>query len=121
MYLFGRVIPALSLVLSMTLRFVPLFRRQLEVVRQAQFCIGRDASCGSVWQRVRRAVTIFSIMVTWALENAIETADSMKSRGYGLRQPDSVQDSVPRCARHAVSLREQTQPPDKHARMCQWQ
>ena len=75
---------ALSLVLSMTLRFVPLFRRQLEVVRQAQFCIGRDASCGSVWQRVRRAVTIFSIMVTWALENAIETADSMKSRGYGL-------------------------------------
>lgn len=84
-YLFGRVIPALSLVLSMTLRFVPLFRRQLEVVRQAQFCIGRDASTGSAWQRARRAVTIFSIMVTWALENAIETADSMKSRGYGLR------------------------------------
>ena len=25
-----------------------------------------------------------SIMITWALENAIETADSMKSRGYGL-------------------------------------
>ena len=23
-------------------------------------------------------------MVTWSLENAIETADSMKSRGYGL-------------------------------------
>lgn len=84
-YLFGRVIPALSLVLSMTLRFVPLFRRQLETVRQAQFCIGRDASTGSAWQRARRAVTIFSIMVTWALENAIETADSMKSRGYGLK------------------------------------
>lgn len=84
-YLFGRVIPALSLVLSMTLRFVPLFRRQLETVRQAQFCIGRDASTGSAWQRARKAVTIFSIMVTWALENAIETADSMKSRGYGLR------------------------------------
>jgi len=24
-------------------------------------------------------------MVTWSLENAIETADSMKSRGYGLK------------------------------------
>ena len=24
-------------------------------------------------------------MITWALENAIETADSMKSRGYGLK------------------------------------
>ena len=84
-YLFGRVIPALSLVLSMTLRFVPRFKQQMDTVRQAQFCIGRDASSGSVWQRARKAVTIFSIMVTWALENAIETADSMKSRGYGLK------------------------------------
>ena len=24
-------------------------------------------------------------MITWSLENAIETADSMRSRGYGLR------------------------------------
>lgn len=81
-YLFGRVIPALSLVLSMTLRFVPRFKQQMDTVRQSQFCIGRDASSGSVWQRAKKAVTIFSIMVTWALENAIETADSMKSRGY---------------------------------------
>lgn len=84
-YLFGRVIPALSLVLSMTLRFVPRFKAQLDTVRQAQFCIGRDASTGSIWQRARKAITIFSIMVTWALENAIETADSMKGRGYGLK------------------------------------
>ena len=84
-YLFGRVIPALSLVLSMTLRFVPRFKQQMDVVRQSQFCIGRDVNTGSVWQRAKKAVTIFSIMVTWALENAIETADSMKSRGYGLK------------------------------------
>ena len=84
-YLFGRVIPALSLVLSMTLRFVPRFKQQMDVVRQSQFCIGRDVNTGSVWQRAKKAVTIFSIMVTWDLENAIETADSMKSRGYGLK------------------------------------
>ena len=84
-YLFGRVIPALSLVLSMALRFIPRFRHQLEVIRQAQFCVGRDVSTGSAWQRAKKAVTIFSILVTWALENAIETADSMKSRGYGLK------------------------------------
>lgn len=83
-YLFGRIIPALSLVLSMTLRFVPKFRAQLAVVSEAQRCIGRDVSDGGVIQRVRNAVTILSIMVTWSLENAIETADSMKSRGYGL-------------------------------------
>ena len=83
-YLFGRVIPALSLVLSMTLRFIPKFRAQLGVVTQAQRCLGRDVSQGSVAQRVRTGITILSILITWSLENAIETADSMKSRGYGL-------------------------------------
>lgn len=83
-YLFGRVIPALSLVLSMTLRFVPRFKAQFQVVAEAQRCVGRDVSHGALRQRLRHAVTVFSIMVTWSLENAIETADSMKSRGYGL-------------------------------------
>ena len=83
-YLFGRVIPALSLVLSMTLRFIPKFKAQLGVVTQAQRCLGRDVSQGSVAQRVRTGITILSILITWSLENAIETADSMKGRGYGL-------------------------------------
>ena len=83
-YLFGRIIPALSLVLSMTLRFIPKFKAQLTSVVDAQKSIGRDISEGSVWHRIKIAVTVLSIMVTWALENAIETADSMKSRGYGL-------------------------------------
>lgn len=84
-YLFGKIIPALSLVLSMSLRFVPKFKIQMESVTEAQRSIGRDVSNGSLWSRTKTAVTIFSIMVTWALENAIETADSMKSRGYGLK------------------------------------
>ena len=83
-YLFGRIIPALSLVLSMALRFVPRFRAQLKVVSNAQKCVGRDVSNGSLLQRAKHGIKILSIMVTWALENAIETADSMRSRGYGL-------------------------------------
>jgi energy-coupling factor transport system permease protein len=83
-YLFGRIIPALSLVLSMTLRFVPKFTAQIKIVSQAQRCVGRDVSDGSILRRAQNGLTIFSIMITWSLENAIETADSMKSRGYGL-------------------------------------
>ena len=82
-YLFGRIIPSLSLILSMTLRFVPKFSAQLKVITNAQRCIGRDVSNGSVIQRAKHGLLILSIMTTWALENAIETADSMKSRGYG--------------------------------------
>ena len=83
-YLFGRIIPAMSLVLSMTLRFIPKFKAQLDNVTDSQRSIGRNISEGSIWQRTKIAITILSIMVTWSLENAIETADSMKSRGYGL-------------------------------------
>lgn len=83
-YLFGRVIPALSLILSMALRFVPKFRAQITEISNAQRCVGRDVSDGSIIQRARHGITILSIMITWALENSIETADSMKARGYGL-------------------------------------
>lgn len=83
-YLFGRVIPALSLVLSMTLRFVPRFRKQLQTVVQAQKSLGRDPASGPPLQRLRRGCAVLSILITWALESAVDTADSMKSRGYGL-------------------------------------
>ena len=57
----------------------------MNTVIEAQRSIGRDISQGSLWQRTKTAITVLSIMITWALENAIETADSMKSRGYGLK------------------------------------
>ena len=84
-YLFGRLIPALSLVLSMSLRFVPKFISQMKTVTEAQRSIGRDIANGSLLKRMKTGILIFSIMITWSLENAIETADSMKSRGYGLK------------------------------------
>ena len=83
-YLFGRVIPALSLILAMALRFVPRFRAQIKVISNAQKCVGRDVSSGNILRKMKHGIKILSIMVTWALENAIETADSMKGRSYGL-------------------------------------
>jgi len=83
-YLFGRVIPALSLIFSMVLRFVPRYINQIKVISNSQKCIGRDVSQGNILKRAKNGIKILSIMTTWALENAIETADSMKSRGYGL-------------------------------------
>lgn len=83
-YLFGRIIPAMSLILSMVLRFAPRFMDQVKVISNAQKCIGRDVSDGNLRERAAHGVKILSIMTTWALENAIDTADSMNSRGYGL-------------------------------------
>lgn len=83
-YLFGRVFPAMSLIISMTLRFVPRFAAQLKVAINAQRGMGRGVSSGSIIKRAKHGLNILSIMTTWSLENAIQTADSMKARGYGL-------------------------------------
>ena len=84
-YLFGRISPALSLVFSMSLRMVPMFIEQTKQVSAAQRCIGRDTKTGSLTDRIGNAVSIMSVMITWSLENAVTAADSMKSRGYGLK------------------------------------
>lgn len=83
-YLFGRLIPAMSLILAMALRLVPRFKAQARLIASAQRCIGRDIKTGNIFRRARNGIKILSILVTWALENAIDTADSMKSRGYGV-------------------------------------
>jgi len=84
-YLFGRIIPSLSLIFSMTLRFIPRFTQQLKITVNSQKCIGRDVRGGGIIKRVKSGISILSIIITWSLENAIDTSDSMKSRGYGLK------------------------------------
>lgn len=84
-YLFGRILPSLSLIFSMVLRFVPRFAAQLKVIIGAQKCIGKDMSSPNLVKKAKNGLTILSAMVSWALENSIETADSMRARGYGLK------------------------------------
>lgn len=79
-YLFGRVIPALSLLISMTLRFVPRFKGYLQNVLRVQQGLHKPET---LRQRLSQALGAFSATVSWALEQSIVSADSMKSRGYG--------------------------------------
>ena len=83
-YLLGRLLPAASLLLSMALRFVPRFTAQMKIIRNGQKCVGMDVSNAKFIKKAQYGLNMLSILVTWALENAIDTADSMKSRGYGL-------------------------------------
>lgn len=83
MYLFGKRIPSLALLLSMTLGLIPGMKNQFEQVTEAQAMLGRNAKKGGTLRKVRSAIACFSIVTTWSMENAIDTADSMKARGYG--------------------------------------
>ncbi|HIY97496.1 MAG TPA: energy-coupling factor transporter transmembrane protein EcfT [Candidatus Borkfalkia excrementigallinarum] len=83
-YLFGRVIPKLSLLLSMVLNFIPKFKRQYKEIDQSQKALGIYGAKGYI-DKIRSRIRVLSILVTWSLENSVETADSMRARGYGLK------------------------------------
>ncbi len=82
-YLFGNRAPALTLVLTMTLRLVPTYGRKARQISTARRCAGLSMGAGSLRHRARDGASLLSALTTWALEGAVTTADSMRSRGYG--------------------------------------
>lgn len=83
LYVFGSALPKLTLILSIALRYIPLLRKQARQVRNAQTALGLFREENAV-DRLRGEMRIFSVLVTWALENGVITADSMSARGYGI-------------------------------------
>lgn len=83
-YLTGRFAPSLSLVISMALRFVPLFTKQAGKIALAQRGAGMGTGGKGILNKAKNGLSIFSGLITWALESSVTTADSMRARGYGL-------------------------------------
>ena len=83
-YLFGRAMPKISLVISVTLRYIPMLKRKSYEVKRAQKAMGYYSS-ESYFDRIRSAVRVLSALIGWSVENAVETAKSMKARGYELK------------------------------------
>lgn len=79
LHVFGRVFPTGALLVSMTLRFIPLLMRRMRKIFEAQRGIGYGGG------RLRGGLHALSILITWSLEDAVDVSDSMKSRGYGRR------------------------------------
>lgn len=82
LFLCGILSPKLALVLSMALRYTALFTEQMKKVQMYQKAAGLYKEDNLI-DGVLGGVRIFSIMLTWALEHGITTADSMAARGYG--------------------------------------
>ena len=82
--LFGKVIPALSLLLVMVLRMIPAFTRKAKQILLARRAIGKGPSqTNRLTEKTKDGTTVLSALTDWALEGSIITADSMRSRGYG--------------------------------------
>lgn len=83
MCVFGNIIPSISLMFSMILRFVPKFKYEFKKLLKADKCLNGNTDKYGFIKKIKRYIGIFSIMITYSLENSIETSDSMKCRGYG--------------------------------------
>lgn len=82
--LFGRLIPAISLLLVMVLRMIPNLQRRARQILGARTAIGKGVTSASgVRDKLASGMGVLSALTDWALEGGIVTADSMRSRGYG--------------------------------------
>ena len=83
LYVFGSALPKMTLLLSIALRYIPLLKKQTAKIRDSQKALGLFKEENLI-DRLRGEMRIFSVLVSWALENGIITADSMSARGYGI-------------------------------------
>ncbi len=84
-YLFGRISPRLSLYLSILLRFVPRVKQRARRIELSRRGIGKGCFQGNPLQCLLHMCSFLSILITWTLEDFIDSASSMKCRGYSLR------------------------------------
>lgn len=82
-YLFGGAAPAVSLVLTMALRLVPTYQRKASQIAEARAGVGKAPYGNGPAGDARNGARLLSALATWAMEGAVTTADSMRSRGYG--------------------------------------
>lgn len=90
--LFHRFSPQWSILLMLSLRFVPLFQRRLSEIKTSQEF--RWALSSYTWkQKIIRSQEQLLTLLSWSMEDALQTVDSMKARNYGTQKRTSYQGS----------------------------
>lgn len=84
LFLFGQIAPVAALLITLTLRLIPQLKSMAEEIRQVQGTLHGEEN--RLTQRMAAAVRNLSVLLTWSMENAVQTADSMKARGFGQRR-----------------------------------
>lgn len=82
LYLTGRTIPTLGLMLMMIFRALPDMRDHYRQIHEAQIGLGRSGKNATYRGRLQSFLRELSILISWSLEDSIEVSVSMESRGY---------------------------------------
>lgn len=83
LYLFARISPKSALLTMMALGMIPRLRRRMRELMLVQQTRGITVAEGSLIERARSGAQLVGTLLSWTLEDALQTADSMQARGYG--------------------------------------
>src|SRR5690625_5618945 len=89
LFIFSRILPRTAFLIMLTLRFMPLLKERYEEIDMAQRVKGMTLAHGSLFKRMKNGLTFVQILLAWSLEEALQTADAMKARGYGTGKTSS--------------------------------
>jgi energy-coupling factor transport system permease protein len=81
---FARFTSKSALVLTMSTRLFPLFRQRLHSIREVQMVRGVDYRQGAYLERLRKYAALYNNLLVTSLEDALEMAEAMQARGYGV-------------------------------------
>lgn len=84
LFLFGKISPKIALILSTSLRFIPMLKEQSKKIKDSQKVMGLYAT-DNYLSRLKSNTRAFSAVMTYSLEKAIELGQSMEAKGYGLK------------------------------------
>lgn len=84
LYLFGQVAPGSALLITTALQMIPKLKKQLSQIQVSQRLLGTEPV--TLKQKFSAGLRHLSTLIGWSMEDAVEQADSMKARGYGIRR-----------------------------------
>ena len=84
LYLFGKIAPATALLITSALRFIPQMQQNAAQIKQSRAMLQDNSP--RLFQKLAHAIQNLSALLGMSMENAVQTADSMKARGFGARR-----------------------------------
>jgi energy-coupling factor transport system permease protein len=74
----GKLSPKITAMLTMAVRFIP------DMLEQGRKISVYSKASGKYSSELKRRLGVFSALITWSIESGVQTADSMKARGFEL-------------------------------------
>jgi len=89
LFIFSRMLPRSAFLIMLSIRFVPLLKHRYDEMLAVQRTRGMTIYVGNIRERAKNGMNMIQTLLTWSLEEAIQTADSMNARGYGRKVKSS--------------------------------